>query len=235
MAFQSTTTIARVLEKLNLPAFPAALMGAGIMFGVGLTKEVVFDPVFDPSDLVAGGIGASIGFLTILLWPGKDGASSWLSMDAEGGAAWFSPLGGSSPSQPPRSLMLHVQNTFWIRRAVGLHVFSGGIEMAFQDDSPKRLLFGAGLRFSLYPFLFLWKPTKAPPSLSIWGGVDYGYLLFSLSKDVSYPAAGYTPFYSLGLKWKPTKTAFFLTAETMLIPYSGTLLIAPGAQLGMEL
>lgn len=232
ISYQAAITAAKILQKFDTPRLRSAFLGTTLSLTASLAKETLIDPTFDLTDLSAGAIGAALGFITILIWPGSPGKPSWLTLDAEGGLAGFYPFAGSA-NPPPISWMIHTQNTLWIHRALGVHLFSGGIGLTPQAESPQKLLFGAGLRFSLYPFL--WKNEKSDSRFSVWGGVDYGFLLFSVNNNTTYPASGYAPYYSMGLKWKPKKTVLFLASEALLVPYFGTLLVAPAFQLGLEL
>ena len=234
VGFQSALTFGRLLEAIHVPRIPAAILSAGGSLALAYAKEKYADTTFDDGDLVVGGMGITTALILLLLWPNKQ--NSWLSFEPEAGLLSIKSITDSGTTTPPPvSTMIHYQTTLWIQHALGLHLFSGGMDLTSSDMTKRRLLFGVGARMSVLPLPGTISGSKVPPFM-VWAGVDYGYLLFASSAEgVSYEPSSYVPFYSAGLKWRPGPSQLFLATEVLAIPYGGNILLAPGLQVGLEL
>lgn len=238
VSFQATVTTAKLLQELQLSKSNSALASSVLLMGAAFLKERKLDSVFDSTDLWATAIGSMAGILSILAMPHPSEGSFEdrpITLDAEGGAITLFPiLNTGEESSPPATTMLHGQTTFWFRQKVGFHLYSGGIEPGGLGHGSKKLLFGAGVRAWVWPFLGEGLGKHKP--LSVWVGLDYGHLLFATSDlSMPYTQSSYGPMGSIGLKWKPFRGKLFLGTQLSLAPYPSTLLMGAALQGGLEL
>ena len=225
--YQADISITKALMAGGAPLVDAMTLGALASFSLNVIKAFFLNPEPNYPSLASGALGSLLGAFTVGLWPKEP---SWLSLDAELGASGFYPI-SVDPNRPPNTGMIMAENTIWIYKAVGLHLLGGGIGI---HSSDVKLIWGGGLRLSVYPFL--WQRMKSESSLTAFVGADVGLLMFSLPEAVPYVNAGYVPVFSAGLKWRPIKKAIpFIEGTIRVIPYFETWVVSPGISMGLAL
>lgn len=237
--FQTAIIMERILEELHVSKPYSLFWSTTLTLTGALAKEALFDSHIDSNDLWIAIVGTSLSNALALAWPDQSGSNPWLRFEPEIGPVYINTLlspNGAAP--PPPSLMFRVQTTFWIKQVVGLHLFSGGLQLANSsaEDREQRLLLGGGLRFPLFPWIWNMNHNHSKSPFSSWVGIDYGYLLFSLdSESVSYKPSARVPFFTVGLRWKPSKSKVQLSLQGGIVPYDGNVLYTSGLNIGLDL
>ncbi len=228
---QGALTGAFLLKEAGVSTAPAVLIPALAILAVQFSKQEFYDPIFNFNHLAVTGAGILTGSLLFLVWPDNEGDSSpWLSFEPEGGLLYFTSL-NNRESSPPNSFMINEQTTFWIKRRLGLHLFSGGFNVGGLESGVNNFMFGGGVRLPIEPAF--WEEQTGRESWSAWCGIDYGLLLFSFAETgISFVPSSSVFFYSLGMRWRPSQSALHLGAQVSMIPYSSSLILQSGLQLG---
>ena len=199
------------------------MVGNAVVLAASYAKEKYVDPVVSHDDVAYGLIGSAFSSLVFGLLP-KDA----YEYESEGGAFNLTPRGSSN--LPPSTPMVKAQSTIWFNGIIGFHQFSGGYDNGKKDDSGKRLFYGAGFRFPLFPIV---KSKKKPP-ISTWFGVSYGRLLFATEEQsVSFKKYEDTLFYSVGMRFHFTDM-IQLNTEFQHINYDKERVISVGSSLGLN-
>ena len=199
-------------------------MANTIVLTAVVAKENLLDSRIDGNDIVYGMTGSILASLLFSLYPEKT-----FEVEVEGGMSSFSP-GTNYQTPPPASTMYKGQTTIWWKGILGLHLFLGGNDTGAADDSGKRLVYGAGLRTSLFPFPY----TKKKRSIfSSWIGADFGRIMFATSaQNVEYTKSKETMFYTMGGRLHLTRS-FMGTTEVQFIPYDDEQVWAWSVALGI--
>lgn len=229
IAFQATFLGERILQNGKFVDQDAFLVASGIVATGIIGKELLFDKKFDGADVGSGFLGGALASAFFFMLPPKS-----FDLEVEGGFMRYSTMDSSEsePFSPPVAVMIDAQSTFWFGRAIGIHMFSGGMDNGKNDDSGKRLHYGGGLRAGIFQGQ---KARGRWPHLSFWAGADYGYLLFTATESpVLYPKSSYTVFYSAGMRVH-THGSFELSFEGQYVPYHSHRLLGAGASIGFTL